>query len=78
MSLPNPAEELAAFGIEPSKIVSASADDDSMLIVHRNDLGRDFGLVIEFDAPGVTAMVAYLTAQGITVDRDVVIEQFGG
>lgn len=77
MSLSKPAEELAAFGVEPSRIVSASADGDSVLIVHRNDLGREFGLVIEFDAPGVTEMVAYLTELGIKVDRDVVIEQFG-
>jgi hypothetical protein len=77
MSVSKPADELAAFSVEPSRIVSASADEDSMLIVHRNDLGLEFGLVIEFDAPGVTAMVDYLTELGIKIDRDVVIEQFG-
>ena len=69
MSLPKPAAELAAFGVEPSKIVNASAGEDSMLIVHRNDLGRELGLVIEFDAAGVTAMVGYLTELGIKVGR---------
>lgn len=77
MTLSKHAEELAAFGVEPSRIVSASADADSLVIIHRNESGRDFGLVIEPDAAGVTEMVAYLEALGIKVERDVVIEQFG-
>ena len=72
-----PSEVLAAYGCSLDGIKNVSADDDSMLIVHSDATGRDFGIIIEFDAVGVTEMASYLSAHGIAVDRNVVIEQFG-
>lgn len=68
---------LAAYGVTISDIKSVSADEDSMLIVHTNAEGRDFGIIIEFDAEGVAEMSRYLSGHGVKVDRDVVIEEFG-
>ena len=77
MAKGTPSEILAAFGAAISDIKGASADDDSMLIVHTDAEGHDIGIIIEFDAEGVAAMAHYLSEHGVIVERDVVIEQFG-